>query len=98
MYGAPPDQRAGETLPLDFCELAEIEQPTGGKKRNDTCHPQPGYALITSEAYIFPMAIRAPVCLLHLGHAAIYALCWSFGGRSRYWLTSVGLVQLHHRC
>ena len=63
MYGVPPEDRAGETASLNFCDFAEFEQPTGGKKRNDTCRPEEGYALITSMAYIWPMLIRAPVCV-----------------------------------
>jgi hypothetical protein len=73
MYGVPPDERAGETGSFNFCDLTEIEQPTGGEKRNDTCNPKQGYALISSEAYIFPMFIRAPVCFLRLIHTFMRA-------------------------
>ena len=62
-YGVPPGESRGETFTGNFCEMSDIEQPTGGKKRNATCPPEEGYALITSLGYIMPMFINAPVSL-----------------------------------
>lgn len=61
-YGAPPGERPGETTTVDFCEMSMIEQPLGGEeKRNVTCPPQEGYALISSEGYVIPMFFSTPV-------------------------------------
>ncbi|KAI6091244.1 hypothetical protein F4821DRAFT_198843 [Hypoxylon rubiginosum] len=60
-YGAPPGERPGETTTVDFCEMSMIEQPLGGEeKRNVTCPPQEGYALISSEGYVIPMFFSTP--------------------------------------
>lgn len=60
-YGAPPGETPGESTSAGFCELSDIEQPLGGKKKNATCPPEEGYALITSIGYVMPMFFRAPV-------------------------------------
>ncbi|XXG98252.1 methylenetetrahydrofolate reductase (NAD(P)H) met13 [Hypoxylon texense] len=60
-YGTPPGDRPGETTTADFCEMSEIEQPLGGReKRNATCPPEEGYALITSYGYVVPMFFSTP--------------------------------------
>lgn len=61
-YGAPPGETPGETVTVDFCEVSEIEQPSGGgRRRNETCPPVEGYALISSPAYVVPMFFSTPV-------------------------------------
>ena len=60
-YGAPPGERPGESYTDIFCHMSEVEQPLGGKKKNETCPPEIGYALITSPGYVIPMFFSAPV-------------------------------------
>lgn len=62
-YGVPPGGPSGESVMVGFCELSDIEQPLGGTKKNATCPPGKGYALITSMGYVMPMFFRAPVSL-----------------------------------
>ncbi|KAI1775060.1 hypothetical protein F4818DRAFT_441884 [Hypoxylon cercidicola] len=60
-YGNPPGETPKETVALSFCEMSWIEQPLGGKKKkNETCPPEEGYALITSEGYVWEMPIHTP--------------------------------------
>ncbi|KAI4866794.1 hypothetical protein F4820DRAFT_446670 [Hypoxylon rubiginosum] len=59
-YGAPPGETPGETGRIGFCEVSQIEQPSGGKERNATCPPEEGYALITLEGYVMPMFFGTP--------------------------------------
>ncbi|KAI5863771.1 hypothetical protein GGS23DRAFT_513425 [Durotheca rogersii] len=59
-YGAPPGDSPGETVTADFCEMSGIEQPLGGKKKNVTCPPEEGYALISSRGYVVPMFFGTP--------------------------------------
>lgn len=62
-YGAPPGETPGESTIAGFCELSDIEQPLGGKKKNATCPPEEGHALISSTGYVMPMFFRVPVSL-----------------------------------
>ncbi|CAJ2504237.1 Uu.00g116310.m01.CDS01 [Anthostomella pinea] len=61
-YGYPP----GETSPYEawtegFCTLTDIQQPLGGlPKRNTTCPPVEGFALLESPGYVMPMFFRRP--------------------------------------
>lgn len=50
-----------DNFSLPFCEMTDIEQPTGGIPKNDTCAYESGYALLSSGAYLFPMFIQMPV-------------------------------------
>ncbi|KAI8631673.1 hypothetical protein F5Y19DRAFT_493544 [Xylariaceae sp. FL1651] len=59
-YGFPPGERQGETTTEKFCEMSEIEQPLGGKKKNTTCPPKEGYALISSWGFVMPMFFSNP--------------------------------------
>jgi len=60
-YGNPPGEMPGESFLFDYCEYSNIMQPTGGEKRNVTCPPEKGWALIETLAYIWPMFLRVPV-------------------------------------
>lgn len=71
-YGAPPgDRPPGETVTGDFCEMSEIEQPLGGRKRNQTCPPEEGYALISSPGYVVPMFFSTPVSVFSLSYSLL---------------------------
>jgi hypothetical protein len=59
-YGVPPGEMPSETWTPQFCDMTEIEQPTGGKK-NVTCPPVPGYALLTSPGYVWPLMFHNSV-------------------------------------
>ncbi|KAI0521842.1 hypothetical protein F5B22DRAFT_643428 [Xylaria bambusicola] len=59
-YGGPPGEREGESGEMPFCDLTEIEQPLGGGKRNETCPPVEGHALLTSPGYAWRMFFGAP--------------------------------------
>lgn len=61
MYGHKPGEVVGESDIEDLCDMIEIEQPTGGKKKNVTCPPEPGYALITGPGYAWPMLFHTVV-------------------------------------
>ncbi|KAK7979807.1 hypothetical protein PG989_012264 [Apiospora arundinis] len=63
-YGAPPEERGGETDRESFCELHPIEQPLGGsqkkKRNNSTCPPEKGYAMISPMGWAMPMFLWWP--------------------------------------
>ncbi|KAH8165903.1 hypothetical protein CIB48_g2344 [Xylaria polymorpha] len=59
-YGVPPGERPGESGTVPFCGVSDIEQPLGGEKRNETCPPVEGHALITSPGYAWRMFFGAP--------------------------------------
>ncbi|KAI1461187.1 hypothetical protein F4805DRAFT_415008 [Annulohypoxylon moriforme] len=61
-YGNPPGERPGGTLfTMPFCNMSLIEQPLGGRpKKDETCPPEEGYALVKSMGYVMPMVLRTP--------------------------------------
>lgn len=65
-YSAPPDERGGETDRESFCEFHPIEQPLGEsqekkEKKNTTCPPEKGYAMISPMGWAMPMFLWWPV-------------------------------------
>jgi len=62
MYGSHPGEQPGEAFTFDsLCDITEIEQPLGGRKKDAYCPPEPGHALLTNAGWVFPMFLRAPV-------------------------------------
>jgi hypothetical protein len=71
-YGNPPGETPSKTWSFDFCEFSNIQQPLGGKK-NTTCPPEKGWALIASPGYTWPMYINAPVSFSHCRFNILFA-------------------------
>jgi hypothetical protein len=66
-YGQPEEDWAGENFTAPgVCgwAIGDIQQPVGGpRKRNETCPPVAGPAVITSLGWVPWILIYAPVCL-----------------------------------
>lgn len=61
-YGHKPGEpNGGGTFALDFCHMSDIMQPSGGKKKDEVCPPEKGWALIQTLGCVWPLYIRAPV-------------------------------------
>ncbi|KAK6419603.1 Phosphatidylglycerol/phosphatidylinositol transfer protein [Oleoguttula sp. CCFEE 5521] len=60
IYGVLPGEPTGESDIEDFCEFTKIQQPLGGRKPQDRCLPEPGFALITAPGYAWRMIFEGP--------------------------------------
>jgi hypothetical protein len=59
-YGRPPLRDNTPAFTVPFCNMTQIEQPLGGKK-DVTCPPEKGWALITTMGYTAPLLMSSPV-------------------------------------
>jgi hypothetical protein len=60
-YGNPPlGDKPTPAWTVPFCNVTQIEQPLGGKK-DVTCPPEKGWALITTMGYTWSAIMSSPV-------------------------------------
>jgi len=87
-YGHVPGDPKGETNRFDLCEFSQgLEQPLGGRKKNETCPPEPGPAMIPYAGFVWPFPFHVAVSrFLSLSRAALGHLSL-LGGHHRncYW-------------